>query len=142
MKNYVDVIGIDVSKLTLDAHIHYKNKHRKFSNSSKGFKALLLWTEKHLEQQCYFLCFEHTGHYSRNLSIYLSEKEIDYVEESPLAIKRSVGIVRGKTDKLDAAMISRYAWLDKEELALSKPQHKDIQELGRLLATREQLVRD
>jgi len=108
MKNYVDVIGIDVSKLTIDAHIHYSNKHRKFSNSSKGFKALLLWTKKHLEQQSYFFCFENTGHYSRNF----------------------------------AAMISRYAWLHKEELALSKPKQKEVQELGRLLATRDQLVRD
>lgn len=142
MKNYVDVIGIDVSKLTIDAHIHYKNKHRKFSNTYKGFKALWVWTEKYLESQDYFYCFENTGHYSTNLSIYLSEQEIDYVEESPLAIKRSVGIVRGKTDRLDAVMIARYAWLHKEELTLSTPKQKDIQELGRLLATREQLVRD
>jgi len=142
MKNYVDVIGIDVSKLTIDAHIHNKDKHRKFSNTSKGYKALLLWAENHLREDCYFLCFENTGHYSLNMSVYLSEKEIDYVEESPLAIKRSVGIVRGKTDKLDAAMIARYGWLHKEELILSRPKQKDIQELGRLLSTREQLVRD
>jgi transposase len=142
MKNYVDVIGIDVSKQTIDAHIHYKAKHRKFSNTSKGFKALLLWVEKYLEGQSYFLCFENTGHYSTNLSVYLSERDIDYVEESPLAIKRSVGIVRGKTDRLDAAMIARYAWLHKEELTLSTPKQQDVQELGRLLATREQLVRD
>ena len=100
MKNYIDVIGIDVSKLTIDAHLHYKGKHRKFSNTSKGYKALILWVEKYLEDSLYFLCFENTGHYSNKLGVYLSEKEIDYVEESPLAIKRSVGIVRGKTDKL------------------------------------------
>lgn len=38
-------------------------------------------------------------------------------------------------------MIARYAWLHKEELLLSTPKQKDIQELGRLLVTREQLVR-
>lgn len=142
MKNYVDVVGIDVSKLTIDAHMHHKGQHRVFSNSGKGFKAMLLWTEKHLGQQCYFFCFENTGHYSGNLCVYLSQRAMDYVEESPLAIKRSVGIVRGKTDKLDAAMIARYAWLHREELSLGTPRQKDIQELGRLLATREQLVRD
>jgi len=142
MKNYVDVVGIDVSKLTIDAHIHYLSKHRVFSNSHKGYKALLLWAKKYLKEQDYFFCFENTGLYSANLSVYLSENEIDYVEQSALAIKRSVGIVRGKTDRLDAAMIARYAWLHKEELTLSTPKQKDIQELGRLLATREQLVRD
>lgn len=142
MKNYVDVIGIDVSKLTIDAHIHKRAVHRVFSNTSKGYKALLSWTETYMEEQSYFFCFENTGHYSTNLSVYLSENNKDYVEESPLAIKRSAGIVRGKTDKLDSAMIARYAWLYKEELVLSSPKEEVIQELGRLLSFREQLVRD
>lgn len=142
MKNYSDVIGIDVSKLTIDAHIHNKAVHRVFSNTPKGYKALVTWTETYLEKQVYFFCFENTGHYSTNLSVYLSENEIDYVEESPLAINRSSGIVRGKTDKLDSAMIARYAWLYKEELILSSPKAQDIQELGRLLSFRDQLVRD
>jgi transposase len=30
MKNYSDVIGIDVSKLTIDAHIHNRVVHRVF----------------------------------------------------------------------------------------------------------------
>ena len=142
MKNYVDVIGIDVSKLTIDAHIHHKSLHRVFSNTSKGYKALILWIQMHLKEHCYFLCFENTGHYSTNLSVYLTENHLDYVEESPLAIKKSAGIVRGKTDRLDAAMIARYAWLHQEELVLSSPKQKEIQELGRLLAVRDQLVRD
>lgn len=142
MKNYDDVIGIDVSKLTIDAHIHKRGLHRTFSNTSKGYKALLLWIDKCLESQCYFLCFENTGHYSTNLSVYLSEHKVDYVEENPLAIKKSSGIVRGKTDRFDAGMIARYAWLHKEELVLSTPKKQAIQELGRLLSFREQLVRD
>ena len=120
MKNYVDVIGIDVSKLTIDTHIHKKGVHRLFSNNTKGFKELLSWSKQHLDIFCVFYCFENTGNYSVNLSIYLDERSLDYVEESPLLIKRSVGIVRGKTDKLDSAMIARYAWLHREELSLSK----------------------
>lgn len=142
MKNYVDVIGIDVSKLTIDAHIYNLSVHRVFSNTTKGFQALVLWSEKKIKDQHYFFCFENTGHYSTNLSVYLSQNGIDYIEESPLAIKRSAGIVRGKTDRLDAGMISRYAWLHKDELTLSSAKENDIQELGRLLSFREQLVRD
>jgi transposase len=142
MKNYSDVIGIDVSKLTIDAHIHNRVVHRVFSNTPKGYKALLSWTETYLKEQVYFFCFENTGHYATNLSVYLSENDLDYIEESPLAINRSSGVVRGKTDKLDSAMIARYAWLYKEELVLSSPKEQDIQELGRLLSFRDQLVRD
>jgi transposase len=40
MKNYDAVIGIDVFKLTIDAHIHQIALHRVFSNTPKGFKAL------------------------------------------------------------------------------------------------------
>ena len=79
MKNYVDVIGIDVSKLTIDAHIYIIAVHRVFSNTSKGYKALLSWTEDQLAKQVYFFCFENTGHYSTNLSVYLSGNKIDYV---------------------------------------------------------------
>ncbi|WP_179006555.1 IS110 family transposase [Winogradskyella forsetii] len=142
MKKYDDVVGIDVSKLTIDAHMYKRSIHQVFSNTSKGYKALVKWLNKNLEGQCYFLCFENTGHYSTNLSIYLSQNDMDYVEESPLAIKRSAGIVRGKTDRLDSEMIARYAWLHKEELVLSTPKEKDIQEIGRLLSLRDQLVRD
>lgn len=142
MKNYADVIGIDVSKLTIDAHIHHRGKHRVFKNTPKGFKALILWTDKYLIDNPSFYCFENTGTYSSNLGVYLSENGLDYVEESPLKIKRSSGIVRGKTDKLDAAMIARYAWIHRDELVLSSPKKKDIQELGRLLSFREQLVKN
>jgi transposase len=68
------------------------------------------WTESYLEDQFCFYCFENTGHYSTNLSVYLSEHDLDNVEESHLAINRSSGVVRGKTDKLDSSMIARYAW--------------------------------
>lgn len=142
MKNYVDVIGIDVSKLTIDAHIHKKGLHRLFSNNTRGFKELLTWSKKHLDTLCIFYCFENTGNYSVNLSIYLKERGIDYVEESPLLIKRSAGIVRGKTDKLDSALIARYAWLHREELSLSSVKNSEYLELGRLLAFRDQLVRN
>jgi len=100
MKNYCDVVGIDVSKLTIDAHIHKSGLHRVFSNTVKGFKALSMWLSKCLETQRYFVCFENTGHYST------------------------------------------YAWLHKEELTLSIPKDSAMQELGRLLSFREQLVRD
>jgi len=72
----------------------------------------------------------------------LTNKSLAYVEENPLSIKRSSGIVRGKTDKLDAAMIARYAWLHREELVVSTVREQELQELGRLLAFRDQLVRN
>jgi transposase len=142
MKNYADVIGIDISKLTIDAHLHRKGSHRLFSNTTKGFIKLLSWVKKEVGLLQIFYCFENTGNYSLKLAIFLTNKSLEYVEENPLSIKRSSGIVRGKTDKLDAAMIARYAWLHREELVVSTVRDKELQELGRLLAFRDQLVRD
>lgn len=75
MKNYVDVIGIDISKLTIDAHIHKKDVHRLFSNNTKGFKKLLSWVDKQLGVALYFYCFENTGNYSLNLSMLFKRKK-------------------------------------------------------------------
>ncbi len=72
----------------------------------------------------------------------MSSQHIVYVEESPLKIKRSSGIVKEKTDVLDACLIARYAWLYREELNPSTVKSKSHLELGRLLALRDQIVRN
>jgi len=77
-----------------------------------------------------------------NLSKFLADRVITYVEENALTIKRSSGIVRTKTDNMDAVMIARYGWLHREDLKSSIAKSKELQELGRLLAFRDQLVRD
>ena len=89
-----------------------------------------------------FYCFENTGYYSLKLALYLHSQDIVYVEESPLKIKRSSGIVKEKTDVLDACLIARYAWLYREELNPSTVKSSSHLELGRLLALRDQLVRN
>ena len=89
-----------------------------------------------------FYCFENTGYYSLKLALYLSSQSIVYIEESPLKIKRSSGIVKEKTDELDASLIARYAWLYREELKPSTVKSMAHLELGRLLALRDQLVRN
>jgi len=57
MKNYADVIGIDISRLTIDAHLHRKGSHRLFSNTTKGFIKLLSWIKKEVGLSPVFYCF-------------------------------------------------------------------------------------
>jgi transposase len=42
-----DVIGIDVSKLTIDAYLKIAQAHAVFSNDTKGFRQLVKWIRKH-----------------------------------------------------------------------------------------------
>ncbi len=139
MKNYQEVIGIDVSKNKLDAFAYNRSLHREFSNDVVGYKALLKWANG--KEQKVFFCFENTGHYSLKLALYLSSKKAVYVQENPVVIKRSSGVIREKNDVVDAMMIARYGWLHREELSASELKDKELLEVGRLLALRDQLVR-
>lgn len=142
MKNYQDVVGIDVSKKTLDAYCHQAQVHKVFANDVMGYRSLLKWVSRATKNSSVFYCFENTGYYSLKLALYLHSKAIVYVEESPLKIKRCSGIIKEKTDRIDAVLIARYAWLYREELAPSTVKSISHLELGRLLALRDQLVRN
>lgn len=47
-----------------------------------------------------------------------------------------------KTDRVNAQMIARYAWLHREELECSSIRNEALLELGRLLSLRDQLMRN
>ena len=83
MKNYVDVVGIDVSKLTLDAHLHKKAVHSVFSNDSKGFKKLIVWVKSQLGDASVFYCFENTGNYSLKTIYLLCRTRSDLYRRKP-----------------------------------------------------------
>tara|TARA_R110001606_G_scaffold253808_2_gene401602 strand:+ start:25160 stop:25405 length:246 start_codon:yes stop_codon:yes gene_type:complete len=53
-------IGVDVSKDTLDVHLHPAGDHSQFANTPKGFKAILKWPVARL-------VFKATGPYHRAL---------------------------------------------------------------------------
>lgn len=59
---------------------------------------------------------EYTGIYTYNLENYLFKNKIAYVKRPALDIKRSLGMIGGKSDKADAKFISKYGWMRKEEL--------------------------
>ena len=141
--NYFETIGIDVSKETLDVVIHTTNLTQQFDNSNKGFKALCKWTERMVRcsRESLLFAFEHTGLYSFPLSVFLSENGYPFIMIPGLEIKRSLGIKRGKNDKIDAKSIALYAYRRKEEITPYKMPSDDLNQLRRLLSLRERLVK-
>jgi transposase len=138
-----ETIGIDVSKLTLDACIHSNQQMATFENSMKGFALLAKWayansggSKEHL-----LFAFEHTGLYSEKLREYLTEKKMSHTVISGLEIKRSLGIVRGKDDRIDASKIARYAYRLRDEIKLSKAPSKQVATLKKLMSLRERLIK-
>jgi len=142
---YKAFIGIDVSKRTIDSFIYDLDLHRQFSNDRQGYRALINWLLKTLNIQIHtevIICFEHTGLYSLPLAAYLDEVKVPFAMISALQIKRSLGITRGKTDRIDAKRIAQYAYLHRESLSITKLPSKAILQLQPLLTLRGRLVRD
>lgn len=136
-----EIIGIDVSKSSIDVCIHCKQIVAKFQNSKKGFRAMLDWVLKNSIypfQETIFV-FENTGMYSYRLSVFLMEKRLSFFIASGLDIKRSLGIVRGKDDQVDAKRIAVYGYRLKEELEPSELPDASIIKLKSLLSLRTKL---
>jgi len=137
-----EVLGIDISKLTIDVYLHVNQSHELFNNNPAGFRKLISWLKKKkIILKDLLICFEHTGMYSFELANFLTIKNIDYVMESAIQIKRSMGIVRGKNDKIDAQRIADYAYRRRDKLEFSVLPSKMIFKIQKLLSLRETMVK-
>ena len=145
MKNFF--IGIDVSKLTLDVALYSINgnerlNHLMIENNPDGFKKMISWIkEKKIDPKEVFICMEHTGVYANAIVSFLEKEEITYCRMSALAIKKSLGIVRGKDDGVDAFRISQYTYEKREKLSPSKLPPANIIALRNLLVERKGYVK-
>ena len=93
-----------------------------------------------LEPDQLLICFEHTGIYSLPLAVFLDKQHIPFCMVAALEIKRSLGIVRGKNDKVDAKRIAEYAFLRRGQMKPFKLPSKNVLKLQKLLSLREKLV--
>lgn len=148
MKKYLYFVGIDVSKLKLDVTICKENElnqshHFIVSNDKKGIKELLHYLKKkEIHTSEVLFSFEDTGVYSMPLCCFLSDQELDYWMIPAIEIKRSKGLVRGKSDKADSKDIAIYSHTHFYKLRLGKIPEKDLLKLRLLFTEREKLLKD
>ena len=119
-----NIMGMDVSKNTLDCHLFVQQKSlAPVSNDSSGFKVIKKWLIKELKgsTEGLLVVMEYTGIYTYGIERFLNQQGISYVKRPALDIKRSLGMVRGKSDKADARFISKYGWMRSEELKPMTP---------------------
>jgi len=142
MKKATETLGVDISKLTLDAYLHVADVHQQFDNCQEGFQAMIRWARKTgaIKVDELLICFEHTGIYGMQLAAYLEKKEMVYCMVPALEIKRSLGMVRGKDDKVDAKRIASYAHLRRETIKQTKLPSLLLQKLKQLLSLRDNMV--
>lgn len=139
-------IGIDISKKTLDVAIYDQEKkkagkHFKVPNELKGFKEMIktLKAEGVMLKET-FICLEYCGIYGLELGLFL-EGKIEFCFCSPLHIKRSLGLTRGKNDKLDSYKIAWFSFLFRDELSPSKMPTKTMLKLKSLMGERYRVVK-
>lgn len=137
----INVVGIDVSKRTIDVHCQFNGKSAVFENQIRGFEKMVHWLTSYGAALSDFrLVFEYTGMYSIPLARYCSVKEIKYTLVPGLAVKRSLGISRGKADHIDARRIALYGSEKIASLRTTGNYDETIEKLKRLIHLRERLM--
>lgn len=139
----LDTVGIDISKLNFDVRVHGSQAYRQFENTNKGFVELLKWSYRNstFPKENILFVFEHTGLYSHRLSSFLTQGEVPFSLVPGLEIKRSLGIARGKDDKVDATKIALYGYRLRDEIKCYRMPTDQVSSLKRLLTLRERLVK-
>lgn len=136
-------IGIDVSNRKLDVYSHNQSQHSVFTNNVEGFDEMITWLKSFkISIKSMVVCFEHTGIYSEDLSLYLTEKKICFYMESSLNIKFSIGMQRGKNDKIDSKRIASYIAIHSEQLTPTVLAKSSIAELRKLLSLRSHIEKE
>ncbi|MEO8403673.1 MAG: IS110 family transposase [Chitinophagaceae bacterium] len=146
MEKIIHFIGIDVSKETLDIALIKNNDKSnihslKVTNNITGYKKMKQWLkmEKAPLRQSVF-CIEHTGMYSKPVAKFILSLEGNLWMEMSLRIIRSMGVQRGKNDKIDAIRIALYAQRCQDEMKIYEAPRPVIENLRILLQLRKRLI--
>lgn len=140
-------VGIDASKKTLDlALIGLDDLHKCeqicISNDKKGHKQIDAWLKDlGVEFEKVLFCMEFTGLYNRPLQNYLDNQQAYLWMEMPVRIIRSMGLQRGKNDKIDAKRIALYAIRHQEDKIKWEPPSETRDAIQDLLGLRNRLIR-
>jgi len=141
---FENIVGMDISKATFDVALLINNKlddSNKFSNDLKGFEKLLLWLKsKNISTNKILFCAEKSGLYSYKLAKYMIHKKYNLWLEDPIKISMSEGFKRGKSDKIDAVRIAKYALRFIDNLKLFKANEAIYDKMNYLFSLRERLI--
>ena len=130
-------LGIDISKNSFDITVHETSQHKTCPMTLKDIKSIITWIN---QLKPTLIVLEATGGYERTLVTQLVLAKLPVAVINPRMIRdfaKSLGQL-AKTDKIDAAIIARYA-------ATIKPQLSNFidgknQKLKDLVSRRKQLV--
>jgi transposase len=132
------IVGIDVSKETLDACCvrGQRKRGRTFANSPDGWKLVQAWLKAMGSKQAH-VCMEATGRHSLGVALALHDAGhiVSIVNPAQIRDFARTKLGRNKTDKVDATLICEYAALFKPEpWAPPSPAMRRLRELQTMRA--------
>lgn len=144
--NFIFYLGADISKDTIDVQLRNANESivkGQFENTSKGMKAMdkQMSGHKGFDWDKTLVCMEFTGIYVNPFLNFLMLKKGNIWIERALQIKNSMGMVRGKDDRVDAERIADYACRYQDQARLWTPSRPVIAKLKKLSTIRRQLIK-
>lgn len=144
MKENNIYVGIDVSKLTLDIHVNAlgAHSHQVIKNSTKGISLFLDELTETYPTRNILIGIENTGLYNWIFYEVAQLFKVDLFVLHPLHLKRSMGMVRGKNDKIDADRISNFIALHYKRLKPYEVPQKSIQKVKLLTTQRARLIKE
>lgn len=145
-KNY---IGIDVSKPWFDVSILSVISHEKqpmithrFDNNPSGIKEFKKWLEIHgvnFDSNS-LLVIENTGVYHRLIWSFCTKHQLPLHIGNAAHIKWSLGITRGKSDRIDSQRLCSYCYKQADELQATPALNPVFMKLKDLMSSRSRLV--
>lgn len=122
------LIGIDVSSKTLDICIKKETEEKRFEKIDNNCKSIMLFFKQFNSSEL-VVAMENTGRYNWQLYEAIEKIGCDTYVINPLHLKKSMGLVRGKNDKVDAYRIALFTEKNIKEMTLWKPSSKSIKQL-------------
>ncbi|OPB98676.1 hypothetical protein BAS10_03090 [Elizabethkingia meningoseptica] len=133
-------IGIDISKATLDIYVASTSlaQHYQLENTPK---AILKFFKTFDNTPNIIVAMEDTGRYNFALYAILSTMNFSVYVVNPLHLKRSIGLLRGKNDKIDSQRICRFIEKHYMDLELWQFSSLAIQKLSVLRTERRHRIK-
>lgn len=139
-------VGTDISDAVLDFCVledglvileeQIPNKKRELNKIIKKIRALGVTTSNS------WFCAEYTGVYGNELRLVLEDHQFVYSMVPATEINKSIGMVRGKNDRIDAKRIAEYCRRFNDKLRPSMLPEKYLLELKQLFVFRKQQVKN
>lgn len=128
-------IGIDISSKTLDICLKIGDRVQYFNIQNEP-RAIRSFFRKHSGAEP-IVAMENTGRYNWHLLGVLEELGLSVYVLAPIHLKKSLGLARGKNDKVDSLRICSFIEKNERDCKPWKPTPLSIRKLKVLLAERE-----